>query len=241
MSRLSLAEVRWSAKDALLAFALGWIGIPLLLVLVLQYWGQFWPPLAVWIDQLARRELAANFILLAVEALATLGLVGYFLRRRGAGWRALGLRRFAPATALGWVIGLLLGFRLLVALIYVLVDRLWPLFDPLQEQVNEFTQAPPELRWLSFAALVILPPVVEEIVFRGFMFPAMAKRWGWLAGAIVSSLLFGVAHLQLNVQIYTLTLGLLLCMMYYRLGSIWPGIVFHLINNYLAFVALTAS
>lgn len=241
MSRLELNAVRWSTRDALATFLLGWIGVPLLAVLTLQYLSSYWSVLGTWVERLSRQDLVASFALLALEAVATLVLVRYFLKRRGSSWRDLGLRRFSWMAALGWVLSLLLGFRLLVAAIYLLIDKLWPAFDPLQRQVNEFVQGPTDLRWVSFLALVILPPVVEEIVFRGFMFPAIAKRWGWLAGALISSLLFGIAHLQLNVQIYTLTLGLLLCMMYYRLGSIWPGIVFHSINNYLAFIALTAS
>ncbi len=91
---------------------------------------------------------------------------------------------------------------------------------------------------LSLWALVIIPPIIEEIVFRGFMFPAFAKRFGVVLGAVVSSLLFAVAHLQLNVSVYTFILGLLLCFLYVRLGSTIPGIGIHMLNNYLAYMAL---
>ena len=66
------------------------------------------------------------------------------------------------------------------------------------------------------------------------MFSAMAKRFGAILGAVLSSLLFAFAHLQLNVGVYTFILGLLLCMMYYKLRSIWPGIFVHALNNYVA-------
>ena len=59
-----------------------------------------------------------------------------------------------------------------------------------------------------------------------------------LAFAIFSGVLFGFAHLQPNVSIYTFILGLLLCAMYVRLGSIVPGIALHMLNNYFAYVAL---
>jgi membrane protease YdiL (CAAX protease family) len=70
------------------------------------------------------------------------------------------------------------------------------------------------------------------------MFPALADRLGPVIGAIITSLLFGLAHFQLNVSVYTVVLSLLLCMMYWRLRSIWPGIAFHMLNNYLVFLTL---
>jgi membrane protease YdiL (CAAX protease family) len=69
----------------------------------------------------------------------------------------------------------------------------------------------------------------------------MAKRWGVITGAIVSSAIFGLAHAQANISIYTWLLGLLLCAMYVRLKSIIPGMALHMLNNYLAFLALTSA
>ena len=105
--------------------------------------------------------------------------------------------------------------------------------------MNDFTKArPPRALRFVLVALVLLRPVVEETVFRGFIFPALSKRWGVVMGALGSSILFGIAHLQYNVSLYTIVLGLLLCFMYARLRSIWPGMVLHMLNNYLAYVAL---
>ncbi len=86
---------------------------------------------------------------------------------------------------------------------------------------------------------MLIPPIIEETVFRGFIFPAFSKRFGVIIGALLSSLLFGFAHLQYNVGVYTVVLGLLLCLLYIKLRSIVPGIFLHMLNNYLAFVALT--
>jgi membrane protease YdiL (CAAX protease family) len=236
VARLNLAEVDWTVREALLTFLLGWIGVPLGVLLLLQNL-----PVTGLLEALRNQPVLTNFLLVLINAAAAVGLVAYFLRRRGRGWRAAGLRGFNIMRAGFWVVIALIGFRLLVVLAYWGVSQLWPAFNPDQAQTNEFTQLAPSLRWVSFLALVLIPPITEEIVFRGFMFPAMAKRWGIWAAAIASSLLFGVAHLQLNVTIYTLILGLLLCMMYYRFGSIWPGIAFHLINNYLAYSALISK
>ncbi len=121
----------------------------------------------------------------------------------------------------------------------MIISMLIPGFNAAQPQVNEFTQATtPASQRLSLIALVILPPMVEETVFRGFIFPALSKKKGAIVGAILTSLLFGIAHLQYNVSLYTIVLSLILCFMYYRLRSIWPGIFLHMINNYIAYMAI---
>ena len=239
--RLELASVNWTVREALAVFLLGWVGIPVALVLLLQYFSGLSPQIESFLRDLSEEKVTASFVLVLTNAVSALGLILYFLKKHGRSLSSLGLRNFNWLRAAGWIGAGLIGFRIVVALAYLAADKLITSFDPLQEQSNEFTQSGSEYYWISFAALVIIPPLIEELVFRGYLFPALAKRWGVAAGAVLSSLLFGLAHFQLNVTIYTLILGVLLCMMYYRLGSLWPGIFFHAINNYLAFVALTAS
>lgn len=82
-----------------------------------------------------------------------------------------------------------------------------------------------------------MAPIIEEIYFRGFLLPAFSKH-SFLFGALISSLFFGLLHFQLNVAIYTFILGMFLAYMYYRLGSIVPGIILHMGNNLIAFLLL---
>lgn len=234
-----LPEVSWSARDAVKVYLLAWLGLPFLILIAIQELAPTSQLINDFFLSISSGDIAANFALNLINALAALGLVWYFLRRHKAKWHELGLRRFNVLKALGYVVLLLLAFGLIVAGIFALVQMLLPGFDPNQQQTNEFTNATgSQARQLSLLALVIIPPFIEEIVFRGFVFPAFGKRWGLWFGAILTSLLFGLAHFQANVGIYTFVLSLLLCIMYYRLGSIWPGIVLHMLNNYLAFIAI---
>jgi hypothetical protein len=73
------------------------------------------------------------------------------------------------------------------------------------------------------------------------VFPALAKRTGLVWGAIFSSALFGLAHGQANLFVYTMILGLVLCFIYVRTKSIVPGIILHMLNNFLAFIVLAGS
>lgn len=78
---------------------------------------------------------------------------------------------------------------------------------------------------------IIITPFVEEVFFRGFMFKWMAgHRPVWLA-ALVSSILFGIAHILPPQAISAALMALVLCWLYWRTGSIWPAIAAHITNN----------
>ena len=239
MRRLELTSVNWTVREALAVFLFGWIGIPVVVILLLQYFAGISPIIQNFLQDLSSEGVVASFVLVMINAIAALGMIGFYLKKHRRGLASLGLRNFNWLRAAGWIGFGLIAFRIIVAFAYLVADKLITSFNPMQEQSNEFTQAANQYYWVSFAALVIIPPLIEELVFRGYLFPALAKRWGVVVGAVLSSLLFGLAHFQLNVTIYTLILGVLLCIMYYRLGSLWPSIIFHAINNYLAFVVLS--
>lgn len=101
----------------------------------------------------------------------------------------------------------------------------------------------------SLSALVgsvVLGPVAEEVLFRGFLFRQLIRRAGWNATAaiIVSAMVFGLAHLA-NVDLAlaggpraavvevatTAGGGLLFAWVVLRWGSLWPAIGLHTFMN----------
>jgi membrane protease YdiL (CAAX protease family) len=78
---------------------------------------------------------------------------------------------------------------------------------------------------------VIFAPIVEELFFRGFLFQGFRQKYGWVGGALLSSAIFGLAHLDPVALIPTFILGLLLAYMYHRSNSVWPGIILHILVN----------
>lgn len=234
-------NVPWKISDALVIFLLPWIGLPLA-VAVYVVLGQYvfdWPLAQSLISKLINGDISVSFGFVALEAAAAFFLVSRYLRKYSARWSDLGLRRFSLWKAFLYLTVAFVAFIIIVFLAYVFIKFLIPGFNPNQEQANDFAKAStPAAYRLSFLALVVIAPVLEEIVFRGFMFPAFIKRFGVVGAAVVSSLLFGLAHLQSNIIVYTVILGLVLCLLYRKLGSIWPGIGLHMFNNYLAFTAL---
>lgn len=85
---------------------------------------------------------------------------------------------------------------------------------------------------LGVVSIALVAPVVEEMLFRGAIEGHLLRRWGNPKRAIgISALIFGLIHLNPAQIPYAFVLGLLLGWLYYRTGSIVPGIVLHLVNN----------
>jgi membrane protease YdiL (CAAX protease family) len=89
---------------------------------------------------------------------------------------------------------------------------------------------------LVFIALVILPPLYEEILFRGFAFQGMAKAYGFFPAAILINGIFGAAHGQINVGIDTFILGVIASWLVWKTKSLWPAVALHAIKNLVAFI-----
>jgi membrane protease YdiL (CAAX protease family) len=233
-------KVPWSTKDVLVLI-LGWIGFQLFLGLALVVLAPVIPSVQAFSNALDDGNIEASFALNLVTIGIGLGLVALYLRKYQANWSSLGWRRVNIMKLIKYLAVALIGFVVLANVALIVVKILVPSFDPNQAQTNDFTQATGSQRSLALIALVLLPPIFEETVFRGFIFPALSKRMGMVWGAVLSSMLFGAAHGQPNLFVYTSILGLLLCFMYVKTRSIVPGVMLHMVNNYLAFLALTGK
>jgi len=147
------------------------------------------------------------------------------------GWRALGfrpfkLRRGLMLAAVVVVVGLLISF-----LYDILVSSLEA--DPTSLLPLEFTETGLGLAIIVVLAVVVAP-FAEEIFFRGFIFTGIGNRYGYGWGAVVSALLFSLAHMQPAALLPIFMLGLLLAWLYMKTGSIWVCIFTHLAYNSLA-------
>ncbi len=83
----------------------------------------------------------------------------------------------------------------------------------------------------------ILAPLVEEIFFRGFLFQGFRARYGWVPGLLLSSAIFGLAHLDPVALIPTFILGCVLAYLYQRSNSIWPSVSLHVLVNTVGLVS----
>ncbi|WP_354699590.1 hypothetical protein DSM112329_05310 [Paraconexibacter sp. AEG42_29] len=92
---------------------------------------------------------------------------------------------------------------------------------------------------VATAVLVtIFAPIAEEILFRGYVFPALRNWKGTWPAVALTGLLFGLLHVA-SSPLYALAplsvFGALLCLLYLRTRSLYPCIALHALNNCVAF------
>lgn len=101
-------------------------------------------------------------------------------------------------------------------------------------------------RIVAYVVLVVIAPIVEEILFRGWLYEKLRVRLSRettvvaasVVSAILVSLLFGFVHGQWNVGVNVFAMSLVLCAMREITGTIYSGILLHMIKNGIAFYFL---
>lgn len=83
-----------------------------------------------------------------------------------------------------------------------------------------------------FLVVVVLAPVVEELLFRGFLINRWGRRWGLPTGIVLSSAVFAVLHAH---WVGLFVFGLVMALLYVATGSLWAPILAHVLNNATAF------
>ena len=89
---------------------------------------------------------------------------------------------------------------------------------------------------LSFTTMVIAAPVVEEILFRGYILDAIREIHGDTVAVLGSAGLFGLLHLEPYVIGMAALGGVIYGWIRIKTGSLWPSIISHMIWNFLAFL-----
>jgi membrane protease YdiL (CAAX protease family) len=153
----------------------------------------------------------------------------FSLRTAGRRLALWGFRR--PTKAIFWTVPLGLVAVYVVSIAHDI------LVHPQQQKIiSEFPRSDMGIGLFVLVA-VIMAPLFEEIVFRGFVFRGLANSWGWVWGALASSALFGLAHLQLDVFLPLAVLGFALAWAYRQTGSLWSCIAMHGLFNLIAVIA----
>ncbi len=100
---------------------------------------------------------------------------------------------------------------------------------------NTILQESDSLLGLPSVVLLILGglygPFCEELVCRGVYFNGYEKYTGPMRAALISALLFALAHLNLNQAAYAFVLGFIFVVLNKAAGSIYPSVIVHTCIN----------
>lgn len=195
-----------------------------------------------WLDN----SVAAQFwFVLSAEAI-TFGAIWQFIRMKGARLRTIGwrwLRWRDLLYTLGGFVAYFVAYMILIAV----VKQLVPDLNVNQKQQIGFGHvAGSSAMLMTFTSLVILPPLVEETMFRGFVFTGLRSKLKPVGAALLTSVLFASLHLQFGsgkpllwvAALDTFTLSMVACYLRHKTDSLWPGIFLHMLKNGIAFVSL---
>ncbi len=215
-------------------------GIGLVLALGLMGWDQ--SRIEQWVENAAAAQF---FYVLLIES-TTVAAVFWYVHKRGValtqiGWNIPRLRHIGQA-ALAFVV-----YFVALIVVMTIATELSSQVDPNQKQELGFDSVVGTTDLiLTGLSLIVLAPVAEEILFRGFLLKGLRSKLSWLPAVILTSVIFAVGHLQIgsgnpllwSAAVDTFVLSLVLCYVRIRSDSLWPGIFIHATKNSIAFVAL---
>lgn len=84
---------------------------------------------------------------------------------------------------------------------------------------------------LMLFLMAVLPAAVEEFVFRGIAYGGYRKSGTKFMAVMLSALMFGLMHMNLNQALYAFVIGILLALLFEATNSIWTTMLFHFIYN----------
>lgn len=180
-------------------------------------------------------------VIYAISVLVVVG-VPWFVNRRPTTLKDLGLHRlpswldmlWAPAGYVAYAIGSVLLMAAAVAFL--------PFFDVTEAQDVGFNNVIQGHEYiLAFVSLVVVAPVAEEVLFRGYLLQKIRKRAPLWIAILITSLLFAVVHFAWNVGVDVFVLSIALCVLRVATGSLWAPILLHMIKNGIAFYFLFIS
>lgn len=140
-----------------------------------------------------------------------------------------------------------LGIALLGAVAMVVVaDGGGSLVDTLAHSSHQelavklFTSMRSNLRLVETFAVfaIVLQPMAEETIFRIFLFNLGLRGGGFWAGAILSGVLFGAAHLDVYAFLPLALGGIVLCGVYYTSRNAYASMISHGLFNALSTAAI---
>ena len=88
--------------------------------------------------------------------------------------------------------------------------------------------------FLMFFLLSVAAPILEEMLFRGIILKYLLKKYRPLTAIIISSLVFGLFHMNIWQFVGAGLLGMLLGYLYWRSGTLFYPVLIHFLNNTLA-------
>ena len=121
-----------------------------------------------------------------------------------------------------------IAFQPTIYTVSTIANRIYP---NIVSQASGSASVVNDSMFINFIGIAIIPPFFEEFVIRGGLLGSYVKTGRLRAAAILTGLIFGLSHMNGAQFFHTAIMGVLLAVIFEITDSIWPGIMFHFINN----------
>lgn len=197
------------------------------------------------ITNLVNNSVIVGFGFILLVEILSLWFLWWFLKSRKISFGEIGIKKPSIENIIFALPAYVVYFAILF-IAFAIVQGATSIDTEQQQQIG-FESASGLLPLaLVFVSLVILPALVEEIMIRGFLYSGLIKKYSKRIAAVIASVIFAIAHLQLGsgqpplwiAAMDTFILSIVLIYLRERTGNIWAGVVVHMIKNSFAFVSL---
>ncbi len=177
-------------------------------------------------------EFAATTLVTQLAAVvAPAAILAVMLTRDPRGTLLLG---GAPWRSIGAAVLLAAALQPLARQLEQAVLWLYPLPESVGEQVARYLavlqHAP---LWQRVLVLALVPALCEELAFRGFILSGFRQSGAKWRAIVWTAVLFGLSHPILQQSLVSATLGMVIGLLAWNTGSLWPGVAFHFTHNAL--------
>jgi membrane protease YdiL (CAAX protease family) len=188
-------------------------------------------------------SIGGQFVYVALAEGLAVWLVARVVRGRGLGMGFIGLGRRPNRDDLTRALIGFGVFYLLLIVAGIIVNSLSPTLTDQKQNLGFTNITSGTDNILAFISLVLLPPLGEETLIRGYLYSGLRQVWRFLPALLTTSLIFGAAHLELGsgsalvwgAAIDTFLLSVVLVYLREKTGALYAGMLVHMLNNLIAF------
>lgn len=188
-------------------------------------------------------SIGAQFVYVALAEGLAAWLVIKIVRRRGLKLSFIGLGRRPDRGDLWRALAGFGAFYLLLIVASVIVNSLSPTITDQKQNLGFTNIGSGTDNILAFISLVLLPPLGEETLIRGYLYSGLRKVWRFMPALVMTSFIFGAAHLEAGsgsplvwgAAIDTFLLSVVLVYLREKTGALYAGMLVHMLNNLIAF------
>lgn len=195
-----------------------------------------------WVDS----TIGIEFLLVLLAEALAIAIIYLYLNRYKYGLRAIGLRKPKWEDPLYGLIGLP-AYLAIFLIAQAIIKHLVPGLNLNEKQQLGFNNPQGFMDLvLTFISLVVLPPIAEEIIFRGLIYTSLKKVMPIVWAVLTTSVLFAAGHLREGgsagplyiAAIDTFSLSLVLIYLREKTDGLWASMTLHCLKNLIAFLAL---